>query len=442
MLGIKNKINDSSLYLLQGLIETRVINAKKELESVDPKEKEKIDFLSKQIAYYESELASFESDIKSQLNNTFQFSVEELYFMYGQYEKYISIEFHKFSESAKQFGESVSGIIVYHKGEREQLDKAISEENVPRTNSSVKIDCSNDRDLPEEMKNSLINTGFLSGDIYQILATNLPASNNYNKPGIKEIPNTIDIEFDPNDFDPYRANLWILSERLKNKGVLIDVEWLRFCGLSLYFEKGSEKFNLIKLKGFDGHGNKKEEVRFFELQAKFYSAEFTKEELLEFNKLLKNREFKRTAAIKKEVKSSTNISLDKIRSEYPTVYEGLQKSIVEFEDASLVYHNIHTPIYWDYESYLHIYLRHCEELGIEGHFEKKTKFQYTQDDIRRILEIAIEKLLPRIEKRLKEGKDFRIYGDRTLYFNGNYYALHILKNGRVASFSPMHNPED
>lgn len=100
------------------------------------------------------------------------------------------------------------------------------------------------------------------------------------------------------------------------------------------------------------------------------------------------------------------------------------------------------PIYWDYEGFLHIYLRHCDELAIEGHFENKTKFQYTQKDIKRILKIAIEELKPKINEKLKEGKDFRIYGDRSLYFNGNHYSLHILADGRVAAFHPMENPTE
>ena len=82
----------------------------------------------------------------------------------------------------------------------------------------------------------------------------------------------------------------------------------------------------------------------------------------------------------------------------------------------------------------------CDELEIEGHFENKTKFQYTQKDIRRILKIAIENLKDKINEKLKEGKEFRIWGDRSIYFNGNHYSLHILKDGRVAAFHPMENP--
>lgn len=42
---------------------------------------------------------------------------------------------------------------------------------------------------------------------------------------------------------------------------------------------------------------------------------------------------------------------------------------------------------------------------------------------------------------MKEGKEFRVHGDKALYFNGNHYSLHILSNGRVAAFHPMENPK-
>jgi hypothetical protein len=58
------------------------------------------------------------------------------------------------------------------------------------------------------------------------------------------------------------------------------------------------------------------------------------------------------------------------------------------------------------------------------------------------LKIAVGRLKDRINEKLKEGKEFRISGDRSLYFNGNYYALHVLPNGRIAGFNPMKNPDD
>src|SRR5690606_22247043 len=112
MFGVKSKINDSSLYMLYDMVENQLENSKKELSEIEPEKEERIAFLTAQIEYYENELKKFRTDIEAQLAEKFQFSVEELYAMYGQYEKYISIEFHKFSESAQKFGRNIAGVIA------------------------------------------------------------------------------------------------------------------------------------------------------------------------------------------------------------------------------------------------------------------------------------------------------------------------------------------
>ena len=440
MFGTKT-ISDNSLYMLNDIVENRVIIAKKELSELSPEDTEKRDLLTNQIYYYESELEKFKLNIDKQLSEKFQFSVEEIYAIYGQYDsKYLTIELHKFSESAAKFGRSISGVIFYLKTEREELEKVIAGENVPRTNGMIKIDCSKHDKLNDAQKAELSQVGFKSGDIYEVLALNLPNVKSYNQSGYKEIPNTITVNFDPSDFDPNRAYLWLYSRRIKNGDILIEEEWSKVCGLSLYLQPGSEKLDLIQQHGFQD-GQKKSLVRFYELEAKLYATDITGEEIFEFNDLLKSRRVERTEAIKTEIKRSTNKKIEEFEEQYPQIYTELQKSIVQFEPESLEYYDIATPIYWDYENYLHIYLRHCDDLAIEGHFENKTKFQYNQKDIKRILKIAIEKLKYQINDKMKEGKEFRVHGYKALYFNGNHYSLHILSNGRVAAFHPMENPK-
>jgi hypothetical protein len=443
MFGIKNKINDDSLYMLNDMVENQVVNAKKELAALSPDNEERKAFLTAQIEYYETELQKFRENIEKQLAERFQFSVEELYAMYGQYEnKYIAIEFHKFSESAAKFGRNIAGVIVYRKNEREELEKILSEESVPRTNGLVKIDCNKHKELSEEQKAELLENGFQSGDVYEVLASNMPLVKSYNQLGAKEIPNTIQVKFDPTGFDPNRMFLWVFSQRIKNNGDLIDEEWAKFCGFSLFYEPSSVGFDVIKERAFNADGKTKPLVRFYELEAKLFAKEITNEEATEFTQFLKDRRESRTEEIRYELKRSTNRTLEKFAEDFPNIFESLQKSIIQFETETLVYHETIKPIYWDYSSYLHIYLRHCDELEIEGHFENKTKFQYSQKDIRRILKIAIESLRPQINVKLKEGKDFRIYGDRSLYFNGNHYSLHIDSTGKVLAFHPMENPTE
>nr|WP_199002965.1 hypothetical protein [Flavobacterium sp. ASV13] len=426
--------------MLNDIVENQVFNAKKELESLSDENQERKDFLIKQTAYYEMELEKFKSEIDKQLSEKFQFSVEELYVMYGQYEnKHVSIEFHKFSESAEKFGREISGFIAYGKSERAELETIISAETVSPTNGSIRLECTSCEKMTPEQKTELLTNGFNSGDIYQILTLNVPNTKSYNQIGIKEIPNTITVNIDPRDFDPNRAYVWLYSQKIKNGQPLIDEEWQKFCGISLYLNPVSEQLDLIRKHGFDENGHKRSLVRFHELAAKFHASDITGKELFEFNDLLKARRAERTNEIKLELKRSTNKKLELFAEEYPEIYAELQTSIIEFETESLEYHNLTTPVYWNYQSFLHIYLRHCEELAIEGHFESKTKFQYNLKDIRRILVIALERLRTPIGERLKEGKEFRISGNKSLYFNGNYYSLHILNNGRIAAFHPLEN---
>jgi len=128
--------------------------------------------------------------------------------------------------------------------------------------------------------------------------------------------------------------------------------------------------------------------------------------------------------------------LEKFREMHPKIYNEIYKVALIFRDEVLNFHYMPIPIYLDFRAYLHIYLRHCEELQPDGHFKGKTVFSYNYEDIRRVLRIAIEKVQDRIQDRLSSGADFRIYGEHTLYFNGNYYSMRIEKNGRVDSFHP------
>jgi hypothetical protein len=444
MFGIKEKINDDSLYLLNDMVENQVVNLKMELVTIPPNNKERIEFLTNQIINYEVELKRFETSIKKQLKEKFQFSIEELYSMYGQYDnKYISIGFHKFSESALKYGRNIDGVIIYTKKERKELEKVLSQETIPRTNGIVKINCIEREELTMNQKFELQETGFNSGDIYEVLASNLPLVKSYNKIGKKEIPNTININIDPSYTDINKTYLYIFSQRINNGGKLIPEEWAKFCGIGLYFEPSSAESELIKKIAFDENGNLKTIVRFYELEAKLYAKHISKAESQEFNNFLKQRTAFRTKQVKKEIGKSTNKTLQKFKVDYPEIYEGIQKSIVQFETETLYFHDTVKPIYWNYESFLHIYLRHCDDLRIEGRNEEKTKFQYTYKDIRRILKIAIENLNDKINDRLKDGKDFRISkGDKSLYFNGNHYSIHILKDGRVSTFYPMENPTE
>ena len=135
----------------------------------------------------------------------------------------------------------------------------------------------------------LAENGFQSGDIYEVLASNMPLVKSYNQAGKKEIPNTMEIKFDPTSMDINKSYLYLFSQRINNGGKLIAEEWAKFCGIGLNFEPSSADSELLKSVAFDDKGNLKPLVRFYELEAKFYSKNISKEELDEFNTFLKKR---------------------------------------------------------------------------------------------------------------------------------------------------------
>jgi len=70
MFGIKTKINDGMLYLLNDMVENQVTNAKKELSELHAEDIERRKFLTAQIEYYERELERFKKDVEKQLHKS------------------------------------------------------------------------------------------------------------------------------------------------------------------------------------------------------------------------------------------------------------------------------------------------------------------------------------------------------------------------------------
>lgn len=436
MFGLTHKISDTSLYLLHDMVEGMLHNAEENLKDTPKEKTEEIARLLLTIAYYKQELQNFENGITEERKQSFQFSVEELYYMYGQYDKFVGIEFHKFSDAAKKYGRSIGGIFIYGKKERRDLEATINSDNIRRTNGLVKIDVSSNDNLNEELVKELIEFGFNSGDIYEILNSNTPLANAYTQKGKKEIPNTININVDFSKTDPCKLALYNLNMRLRDGRLLIKGEWDEYCGYNLHYSPEIKDDKNLKDKIYNEEGTKKKEVRFYELMAKQRNSDITKEELKEFSALLKDRRIERFEILKDELKKTGINSLEKFKFDHPDIYMEIFSTSLIFNDDVLSHTKSPIPVYWDFKSYLHIYLRHCDELQPAGHFKAKTPFQYKQKDIRRILSIAVEQLEDKIQARLSLGLDFRTYGEKALYFNGNYYSMRIESNGRVDSFYP------
>jgi hypothetical protein len=93
-------------------------------------------------------------------------------------------------------------------------------------------------------------------------------------------------------------------------------------------------------------------------------------------------------------------------------------------------------LYLDLDGFLHIYLRHVEELTIAGYYSERTKFQLDEKDV----EITIKHVMSALNEEYQEFRDkypykqFRKYEDDAYYCNGDYYALRVEPDGRLIQF--------
>lgn len=93
------------------------------------------------------------------------FSTEEIFFMYGQYDKFVSLSFHIDSEAFNKYGHSIMGTFKYSLKERQRLEQAIANNHNQRTNDYVRFDLSRIETLDESLIADLEKKGILSGDI-------------------------------------------------------------------------------------------------------------------------------------------------------------------------------------------------------------------------------------------------------------------------------------
>ena len=356
--------------------------------------------------------------------------------MYGQYDKMITIQFHKFSPAVSNFGRSISGVISYGKKERAILEKTITSDHVSKTNGIVRTEVAATAGLSAVAAKMLVEQGFYASDIYEISTTNGPSHNAYLALGEKKISDTIEIEVDFSNVDLLRLTLLNIKNRMNEGCVLIESEWDQYFGYQRYYFPHAVYSLNLEEKVFLPDGKLKSAVRFYELKARYGGGNSTPEERAELLGFLRSRKTERFIFVEAEIKRCGIKSMDEFKVAHAAIYHEILSAAFGFDDEVLTFSMSQIPVYWDFRSYIHIVLRHCADLQPNGHFKMKTPFPYNKLNIRRVLNLAIKKLEGEIEIRLSQGLDFRVFGEKALYFNGNYYSIRIEKDGRVDTFYP------
>lgn len=447
LLKIQNKMDSKSkideigrLYLSQGVINNIIVSCKQKLQQeIDVKQ---IKDLESRIEIHSLQLKSIDDRVNVLRGAFFQFSVEELYAMYGRYDKFISIEFHPNSESNLKFGKSIMGTLLFNRRQRQDLNNDLELESIPRTNGYVKINPSELSNLIDDQIYQLRAKGFLSGDIFEINHTGIEHNDRYKDKSVKEIPGTVNIEIDPSGYNPDLMGLYYYEQTIKtNTKPLIESEWDRYYAFKILYRQTEITKNEWVEKIYEPNSDViKERIRHYILRSKIgrqidLSVEEQKDWILSFFK----REKERNKLVDKEINRSANKKLKEIIEGNESTILELKRIAYFYEEENLSPFGAKHAVYLDLERYLHIFIRHFSDFQIGDWKEGKSSFQYNFNDTNRLIKIAIEELQSKIDEAIDNGREFKIFDMKAFDFNGNFYAIHIDKNGRLLAFYPHEN---
>ena len=183
----------------------------------------------------------------------------------------------------------------------------------------------------------------------------------------------------------------------------------------------------------DENGEIRKDIKYYYLKSKFTNDKIDNKERGDLTILIQERAGIMHDNLKKELqKSSADWKAKGI--EYK---EGLKNilSIASNFYSKRITHN-KFPVWWDFERFLHIYLRHVSETQIGERFKGRSVFQYALKDIEDLIEIVLDSIDEEIQSHFAENPNvaFKRHGEMSVYFNGDFYTVHIDKEGRLMTF--------
>jgi hypothetical protein len=316
----------------------------------------------------------------------------------------------------------MTGTFYYTPKERLEIENMIQEKN-----STVGIVKFKEvlNDVSAEQKKYLLNDGINCEEISNIFT--LPEFNKENEFKSKETrklaePNIIEVDINDN-FD-YDSMLLNLNERKLSSGYLLTPdETAENLGILLNFEK-------INIE--DEKKELKIPIRKHFLKFRERKKVATSEEIAELKQIESNEIAHKISLLRNEIKKAGigKKNFEKIRPQI----EQITPFLLRFNEKRLT--SAKFPVWLDFERFLHIFLRHVNEVNFGGNFEDKTKFQYLIDDILRLIEIVIDSIEDEIQKHFagNTGKNFKRHGEMAVYFKGDYYAIAINPEGLLMTF--------
>ena len=361
-----------------------------------------------------------------------KYTLEKIYDLVGRNDYTSTITFRPNSQSAKQYGNTLTIVFLYTQQERVNLEHNIKT-GVTGTHGYVKAKYLL-FDLPDTKIKELEEVGVNSNDITNIEW--LPYTELRNTYGSKEKRHidTITIESKPSCYE--NDILWMYGalKTYKEKGIgLCPEEQDNYLAYKLILEPAKlteeEKAGI-----YDAEGKMNEDVAYVYLGFKCVTLNISKEEIVDLMRLCQKRYTKRMGILNDRLKEFGS-SIEKLKKTEPDKAIFLINAVRGFHEKR---YNTYGkfPLYLNLEGFLHIYLRHVEDLQIGSQYAHKDKFQLYEKDIETVISRVLHGINTdyQVYKSDHPTQRYGKYGKDSYYLLGDYYTIQVNEDGSIGTF--------
>jgi hypothetical protein len=360
------------------------------------------------------------------------YTLEKIYDLVGRNDYTSTITFRSNSQSEKLYGNKLTIVFLYTQQEREGLENNIKK-GVVGNHGYVKAKYLL-FDLPDTKIKELEKVGVNSNDITDIEW--LPYTEFRNTYGSKEKRHikTIAIESKPCGYE--NDILWMYGalKTYKEKGIgLCPEEQTNYLAYKLILEP-TKLTEEEKADIYDAEGKMNEDVAYVYLGFKCVTLNISKEEIVDLMRLCQKRYTKRMGILNDRLKD-IGCSIEKLKITEPDKANFLINAVRRFHEKR---YNTYGkfPLYLNLEGFLHIYLRHVEDLQIGSQYAHKDKFQLYEKDIEAVISRVLHGINTdyQVYKSDHPTQRYGKYGKDSYYLLGDYYTIQVNEDGSIGTF--------
>lgn len=361
------------------------------------------------------------------------FNYYDLFEMVGRHKYMTTFSFINDSESYQKYGDSITGTIYYNQKTNEELLNGHSLQNEEVEKIFVVSALEN---LPLEKIEHLKYEygGVIVSDIKSISFLPYCPEMEFYKSGEKKVPNIIEIEVDCAEIDPDTLCQGYLIKK-NNDGVkLIEFEKEQLIGITFAINNGHIDSRILKHLGYNKEDITKNMNIWYHLyKVKERRGNLSEEEKEKYSEIKQIQSMERILNVMKEINSS-NVTPQEFSEN--NALKTIMDTIEPFTPSILLHGK--NQIYWNFESYIHILMRHFVKYQM-GDFKSKTPLNYMEGDLKPLIEKILGCISNEYQSHAEKKPDtiFSRQGRRAILFNGDYYSIRVLPDGRLTQFHSL-----